>query len=180
MHTLPTRMLSGLISACSMEQRLSSLRESMSCWVYERTALMCSPTSLPYFFSTSRRFMLYNTHTRLPAHLNQYPRRNLTCNILSQNNLSIVLMSSKKRFFTQSSLTKWHQRLTHTSCSRRQGKDDSCGRSDGRVAHSETCRLDQHHSTSSNTPALSDQSFAYTSNSLSITINYVTQYKSKN
>lgn len=56
-----TKMLSGLMSAWRMLHRLSSLRAKKSCWLYDRTALMWSPTSLPYFFSTSRKFMLHKT-----------------------------------------------------------------------------------------------------------------------
>lgn len=56
-----TRMLSGLMSAWRMLHRLSNLRAKKSCWLYERTALMWSPTSLPYFFNTSRKFMLQKT-----------------------------------------------------------------------------------------------------------------------
>lgn len=58
-----TKMLSGLMSAWRMLQRLRSLRARKSCWLYERTALMWSPTSLPYFFRTSRRFILEPDHT---------------------------------------------------------------------------------------------------------------------
>ena len=61
MNYLPTRMLSGLMSPCSTLQRLSSLRARKSCCVYERTAFTCSPMSLPYFFSTCRKFILSET-----------------------------------------------------------------------------------------------------------------------
>ena len=59
-----TKMLSGLMSPCSIEDFLRSLSASSSCCVYERTALMCSPTSLPYFLSTSRKFMLTTDSTQ--------------------------------------------------------------------------------------------------------------------
>lgn len=60
-----TRILSGLMSAWRMLHRLSSLRAKKSCWLYERTALMCSPTSFPYFFNTSRKFILQETINKM-------------------------------------------------------------------------------------------------------------------
>ena len=53
-----TNILSGLMSACMIPHFFRSLRASRSCWAYERTALMWSPTLFPYFFKTSRKFIL--------------------------------------------------------------------------------------------------------------------------
>ena len=56
--TLRTRILSGLMSAWTILHFLRRRRARSSCRVYLRTAFRCRPTLLPYFLSSSRRFIL--------------------------------------------------------------------------------------------------------------------------
>ena len=67
-----TRMLSGLMSACRTLQRFISFRAKNNCCVYERTALMWRPMSLPYFLSTSRKFILNIRQTHSSHHPNWF------------------------------------------------------------------------------------------------------------
>lgn len=57
-YLLLTKILSGLISACRILHLLRSFKARNNCWLQERTALIWSPTSFPYFFKTSRKFIL--------------------------------------------------------------------------------------------------------------------------
>jgi hypothetical protein len=55
-----TKILSGLISACSILVLFNSFRAKNNCCAYDLTAFMCNPISFPYFFKTSRKFILKN------------------------------------------------------------------------------------------------------------------------
>lgn len=52
------------MSACKMAAFFIKRNDRKSWWAYERTASTCKPTSLPYFFNISRRFMESGSKTK--------------------------------------------------------------------------------------------------------------------